>query len=517
MSSFATVVESEINFMGSNSYKVSALDELKMLSASSMIGEDSYYQTGSENFENFRNSLQQALDQEYKNTINFIPKLRNDFLMRKSPQIIFVEACLHKNRKEFNEKNPKYLKNIGFQIIKLPTDIQFQLSYYKFVNGSIQRLPTILKNIWASYLENMSKYQAVKYLNKAKIVDLIRLSHPNPKKNDILTNIVYDKNIELDDYQETWEKLRSIGSKWIDIISKLGTKFPHMALLRNLNGISKELDSNQIKNVMNKLVDGVEHGKQFPYAYYVAYKKIKVDLISQIKKRDIILDGLENCMQESIKNFPKLNGFVTSLCDNSGSAHGAVPSSYGSVKVSEIGNLSGLITAMSSTEGGEVAVFGDDLKIYPVNKNRKIMDQLEEICALGKIVGEYTENGIWIWFEKGFNNKNFNEKTDHLFIYSDQQAGDGELYGLDEAREDFVDFLYKTRSERPYIDVLKLVEKHRKEINEKITVFPVQIAAYKNSVIPKCTPYTALLYGWTGKEVLFAKKYIEIWEQIKKI
>ena len=105
----------------------------------------------------------------------------------------------------------------------------------------------------------------------------------------------------------------------------------------------------------------------------------------------------------------------------------------------------------------------------------------------------------------------FNKKTDYLFIYSDQQAGRGGLYGTDSS--EYSEFTYENKG--IYIDVLSLVKKHRIIINPKMAVFSVQIAGYDNNVVSnELIDRTVLLYGWTGKEVLFAQKYIQLWDSL---
>ena len=66
-----------------------------------------------------------------------------------------------------------------------------------------------------------------------------------------------------------------------------------------------------------------------------------------------------------------------------------------------------------------------------------------------------------------------------------------------------------------YIDVMKLIDKYRNTVNPKVNVFCVQTAGYDNVLIPEYTYRGAVLYGWTGKESLFASKIIEQWEDIE--
>lgn len=78
-------------------------------------------------------------------------------------------------------------------------------------------------------------------------------------------------------------------------------------------------------------------------------------------RRRIILDGLERCLQKSLENFPKLKGDTMSLCDNSESTKATFNSSYGTIRISTIGNLSGLISAYNTEGKGLIGIFGDKL------------------------------------------------------------------------------------------------------------------------------------------------------------
>ena len=111
---------------------------------------------------------------------------------------------------------------------------------------------------------------------------------------------------------------------------------------------------------------------------------------------------------------------------------------------------------------------------------------------------------------------------DNIFIYSDQQAGHGGLYGTDGS--EYRNYCYG----RPgwdvsefgceaYIDVLKLVQEYRRRVNPKVNVFSIQTAGYDNSVLPENEYRTSILTGWTGKEVVYAKEMIDIWDRLDGI
>jgi hypothetical protein len=220
----------------------------------------------------------------------------------------------------------------------------------------------------------------------------------------------------------------------------------------------------------------------------------------------MILDALEECLDISVANMPKLKGKVACLSDNSGSSWGAMNSEYGSVTVAEIANLSSIITALQADEG-LVGVFGDKLSLQGVSKRNGILTQLEETSDRGQSQGQGTENGIWLFWDDAIKNK---KHYDTVFIYSDMQAGHGGLYGIND--NEYSDFRWKGSN---HIDVLALVNEYRKTVNSKVNVFSVQVAGYDNTVLPENLYRGAILAGWTGKEPVYAKAIIDAWDSIE--
>jgi hypothetical protein len=426
-------------------------------------------------------------------------ELRTEYFMRLNPSVIFIRASVHKNRAAFNEANPGYMKEIGKKIALRPDDLSNQFDYYVYMNGSKNGLSSVVKRTWAERLEEYSRYQLNKYKGK-KLIDLVRISHAS---NDSITELVKTGTLKVEENERTWESLRSEGKTWSEIISTI--KIPHMALLRNLRGVFTEIDDQaKAKEILDQLKSGVERGMQFPFRYWSAYNAVKS---ASVNHQGMILDALDECMDIAVKNMPKLDGRVMSLCDNSGSARGTMNSEYGSVHVSTIANLSALITGMQSDEG-HVGVFGDTLQTQPVSKRNGLLTQLKEVDGLGNTVGGGTENGIWMFWDNAIKNK---EHWDTVFIYSDMQASHGGLYGVN-SRE-YADFIHPNGSR--YIDVLALVRKYRETVNSKVNVFSVQVAGYNNQVIPENLYRGAILGGWTGKEPSYAKAIIDTWNQIE--
>lgn len=509
------------NFMGGNSYTLNPLSTLRIVAASSIFGEPQYYRDGLGSPANlktlteysifahlfkdkrsavdvFEESIDNSLDHDFKGTLDLALELREDYFMRLNPAVIFVRASMHKDRASFNEENPGYMKEIGKKIAGRPDDLTNQFEYYMYKNGSKSKLPSLVKRTWAERLTEYSRYQLNKYKGKS-LIDLVRLSHAN---SEDINELMKTGKIEVSETDMTWESLRSSGKTWEEILDTI--KIPHMALLRNLRGIFTEIKDQKIAaDVLAQLKDGVSKGKQFPFRYWSAYKAVQRE--SSVNHKQMILDALEECIDVSVANMPKLKGKTACLSDNSGSAWGTFNSEYGSVTVAEIANLSSLITALQSDEG-EVGVFGDNLSLKSVSKRNGILTQLQETSARGRAQGGGTENGIWIFLDQAIKKE---EYYDNIFIYSDMQAGHGGLFGHGHT---VGSSKYVHGRGGTYVDVLKMVQDYRKKVNPKVNVFTIQVAGYNNSVLPENLYRGAILAGWTGKEPVFAKALIEAWD-----
>lgn len=519
-----------VNFMGGISYTVNPLETLKLISASSIFGEPQYYRESgfkdavykkhriSESYNVFDieenmtaselmiNTINNSLDFDFKETLEWARTLRKEYYMRLNPQLIMVLASAHKNRVQFNKDNPGLFREINKEVMGRADEPSAQLAMYLYLNnGDKSKIPSVLKRSWCDKLQSLTKYQIAKYKNsEVGMINTIRLCHA---KGEFIDELMKTGTIEVTDSEKTWENLRSEKKSWKEIFET--TKIPHMALLRNLRNIfSEEIDKGFAETVLQSLKDGVLTGKQFPFRYWSAIEA--VDNASGINHKSLVLDTLQECLDISINNMPKLSGKTVCLSDNSGSAWGNITSEYGSVKVAQIDNLSSVITCANSDEGC-VVKFGDHYKEYAITKRDGILTQTKLVNQdSGHDVGLATENGIWEYLEKIIAKK---EHIDNLFIYSDMQAGHGGLYGIGSSYViNGEDYSINGR----YIDVLKLIDKYRKEVNPKLNVFSVQTAGYTNSIINENLYRGAILTGWTGKEAVFADKLIKTWDSIEE-
>lgn len=528
--------ETVVNYMGGESYRVGALLTLKMVTASSIFGEPSYYRDGglgrevkdarykscallegqllfSDRWEGrttteiMEETVDAALSEDFEGTLAWAVWLRKEFRMRLNPQVIMVRAALHPGRPGFTGKNPGRFEFYQRQVMGRGDDALSQLAYFLYCNGGKQNMPSLLKRSLARRLSSMDSYEASKY-KKAEIglKDAVRITHAH---SPVIDEWMKTGKITVPPGKETWENLRSEGQSWREIFGRIS--MGHMALLRNLRGVFSEVeDAGFCREYLEKLKGGVKGGKQFPFRYYSAYQAVKAGTKAH---QALILDALEECVDISMENLPRFAGKTICLSDNSGSAWGTIPSEYGTVRIAEIDNLSSVIAAARSDEG-YVGKFGDRLRRFPVSARGQILRQSVEISRDGsQDVGGATEGGIWEFFKDALEKK---EHWDQIFIYSDQQAGHGGLYGTAEQCRQYGEKNFGCMAGGRYINVFELILEYRRRVNPKVNVFSVQTAGYNNMCIPEYAWRICILYGWTGRELLFAKRMTEFWDEMER-
>lgn len=532
------------NFMGGESYRLNPIDTLRMISASSIFGEPSYYRSNvkeakfepedeiiedelfvsykdKSTTEIFTEAIDKALDYDFGATLELAKELRNEYWMRLNPQVIMVRAAIHDKRKEWSIQNPGKFNAIQAEVMKRADEPATQCAYYLYINdGKKTNMPSILKRSIADKLSNLGRYQVNKYKNaEIGMINAVRLTHAN---SPVLDELMKTGNVSVKQEDETWEQKKSRGMSWKEILAT--TKLGHMALLRNIRNVFTEIDDFELcKAYMEDLKDGVLDGKQFPFRYESAYRQISD--ATRINHKPFILDKLEECIDISVENLPKLKGKTVCLSDNSGSAWGALTSEYGTTKVANIDNLSSVIAAQCSDEG-YVIKFGDVYKDFPISKRNGVLSQARSIDANGySDIGGQTEGGLWKFFKYIINHKIV---YDNIFIFSDMQAGTGGLYGTYKDQLEYTEAYGFKRGFRPkwkwrgvspdighHINVYKLILDYRKKVNPKVNVFSVQTAGYDNVVVPQMSYRCAMLTGWTGKEISFAHEYIKQWDAIE--
>jgi len=440
-------------------------------------------------------AIDRALDHDPEATLREAVRLRREEHIRTTPQVILVRAA-HHAKVRGPQRTPrgtvasrslidKYAPGIILRADEPSVGMGYQLSEYG------RTIPNSLKRAWAKALEGFDAYALAKYRMESRGIrtaDVASLAHP---KGELIGRLMGPSRAASGDLRatgESWEAIVSAGGStretWETALEHMG----HMALLRNLRnlldkGVSPEL-------WIERLESGAKGGKQLPFRYYSAYKAVE-----QIAP-ERVLSGIERCLELSMSNLPWFEGRVMSLSDNSGSAWGTTTSSMGTMHIAQIANLTAAITGKRAGEG-HVGIFGDRLKTFPVRKQDSVFSTARRADEAGKHIGGGTENGIWLFWDQAIRDR---ERWDHVFIYSDMQAGHGGLYGIDEKA--YGDFLWNPHGS--YIDVPKLIAAYRKKVNPDVMVYLVQVAGYAGTIVPEFYDRTFILGGWGDGILRFA-------------
>ena len=533
IAALADVIRSgERNFMDGISYTINPVDTLKMISASSVFGEPQYYRDGESakatitdgkygidrlfieyslrmmdpykgmnTSQVMEKAIDDALTADFEAVLKWAVELRKHYLMRLNPQVILVRAAMHPGREAFTARHPGEFAMYARQVMSRGDDVINQAQYWLALNGSKRGIPAILKRAWAQRISCMDAYTMAKYCNTGiGLVDVVRICHA---KGALVDTLMQQGRLPMPEGQNTWERLRASGMGWQEILKEI--RMPHMALLRNLRGIFTEVqDPDTREKALELLKRGVRKGKQFPFRYLSAWNAAEKEGRSWSRR---VQNALEDCMGIACENLPSLPGRSAFLTDNSGSAWGVCTSEWGTMKVAEIGNLSSVIGAMCAEEG-VVFPFGDRLESVRIRKDEGVLKQAHQVGAIGEKCGYSTENGIWLFFRDAIMQK---QHWDNIFVYSDMQAGHGGLYGI--RAEDYAAIGACTGGRN--IDVNMLVKLYRQLVNPKVNVFCIQTAGYNNVLVPEYGYRTAILYGWTGRELLFADAMNRIWNELE--
>jgi 60 kDa SS-A/Ro ribonucleoprotein len=422
-------------------------------------------------------AIDEALAADAERTLAEAVRLRVEEHIRTTPQVILVRAANHRAVKGTGLVR-RYAKDVIRRADEPATGLAYQLARFG------KPVPNALKKAWRDALARFDAYELAKYKmgsREVKTVDVVNVTHPKSAAVDRLARG------ELTVSGATWEAIVSAkGSNaeaWREALGAMG----HMALLRNLRNLNEA--GVKPKEFVAKLVAGAPKGQQLPFRYYSAYRAVGD------KAPPSLRDGIEACLDISLANLPSFPGRVMSLCDNSGSARSTTTSSLGTMQISTIANLTGVLTGMRSDDG-YVGVFGDRLETFSVRRRASAFDQLEQAERLGGRVGGNTENGVWLFWDRAIRAK---EHWDYVFVYSDMQAGHGGLYGPD--ANAYREFRW---GETNYIDVAKLVAAYRQRVNPNVLVFLVQIAGYQDTIVPEFYDKTYILGGWGEGLLRFA-------------
>lgn len=346
------------NKSGHSAYSMTAKSKLVTQVLTSFFNENKFY---GDNSAEMQETIKSVIATDPKFVANLAVFARREFNMRSVSHILIAYLSHEVNGK------PYARKAINAVCVRGDDATEIMACYLELFGKPI---PNALKKGIADAMQRFDEYTLAKYKGNGKSVkmrDLLCLCRPTPKneaQSDMWKRLL---NNELE-IPYTWEtELSKNGNNaktWENLIAS--EKVGYMALLRNLRNI---LNANP-KNV-NKVLDTIQNpemvkrSKQLPFRYLSAYKELENIGGSRV------FDALENAVEASVENMPKLEGTTVIAVDTSGSMSSAI-SAKSTVKCYEIAMMLGLI-ANKICENSIFYTFDTAIKKHPVSRRNGVL------------------------------------------------------------------------------------------------------------------------------------------------
>ena len=392
-----TQTNKTVNKSGHTAYKMKDKEKLVTQVLCSFFNEKKFY---GDNTADMQNTIRSVIKSDPQFVANLAVFARREFNMRSVSHALVAHLAHEVEGKPYVRKVVKAITLRGDDVTEI-------MACYLSMFG--KPIPNALKKGISDTMQGFDEYTLAKYKGNGKEVkmrDLLCLCRPTPKNEaqSALWNRLLNDELEIPvtwetelsahgNNKETWEKLIDSG------------KVGYMALLRNLRNILTANPSN-LDKVLATIEDPerVRKSKQLPFRYLSAYKEL--GNIGGSRAFDV----LENAIEASIDNLPKLSGTTVIAVDISGSM-GDLVSAKSKVRCYEIAVLLGLI-ANKICENSYLYHFNSGIKKVAVSHRTAILETtVKTICNGG--------TNMYLPFEKMIND---NVEADRVIILSDNEC-----------------------------------------------------------------------------------------------
>lgn len=373
----------------------------------------------------------------------------------------------------------EYARRFYNRLIVRPDDMSEIVSAYASLNGmslkDIKKIPNSIKKGFKEALERFDAYQLDKYKMKNRevsLIDLIRLFHPkgNQKNAEAFKRLVNGESLEgLYETKILEKEMTKAGQLTKGATEDEKKEAKHEAIAEILDNVKGMPIMNLIRNLRNiilyapdkvedacaqlRIKDKILNSRLLPFRFATAYAEIEkmtwgkantdtaITFESDKAEGELtkaqfdslkrsVLDALEDAIQYSVENIPKLEGNVAILVDHSGSCRGdaggsSAVSAFSKTSTAMIGNLFGSMMAYRQ-KNVYVGLFGDKLIDVPMDRNMKMLDFNKMSFEKGAYCGGGTEAGIYDFMRKCVDEE---KKVDNVVVFSDCQIGNS-TYGF---------------------------------------------------------------------------------------
>jgi len=478
--------DATVNHEGELAFKLDPLMDLYIRTASTLVGEPKYYESGKDADAKLLSSIRRVLETDPEFVLQLAVYCREKLHLRSVPLMLLAEFA----NSTAVGKVPRARKYVS-RVVQRADELS-ELTAYQLARNLVyprkSKLPMMLKNGIADAFGKFDEYQFAKYNRDGavKLRDVLFMTHPKPANPE--RQALYDR-IARDDLAtpETWEVMRSTGKMtWHQVINEIfhrdGRALNYMAQLRNLRNCLEDRTVTQedIALLCRMLSDknAVLGSRQLPFRFLSAYREVEKVAVPDTPA---VLDALEKAVEHSIGNIPVLKGTTLIASDVSGSMETPL-SRNSTVMYYDIGIVLSMI-AHEFCENSLTSIFGTEFKIYPVPRTSAgLLANTMKLRNLGSIVGCAT-NGYKIMqhlISTGIT-------VDRIMIFTDCQLwnsyGDGKNFAK------------------------LFLQYQRKHPNVKLYCF--DLSGYGNIMLPQDTRNVCLIGGWSDRVFEFVSAFEE--------
>lgn len=460
----------ERNFMGEDAFLLKPKEEFISSIMTTFLSKDgSYYESSNEEVNRIL-SLLEKIDPLF--ACKAAIYARENGNMRSISHLLGAALAKYISGQE-------YAKRFYNRLIVRADDMSEIVSAYASLNGmslnDIKKIPNSIKKGFKEALERLDAYQIDKYKMKNRevsLIDLIRLFHPkgNQKNAEAFKRLVNGESLEgLYETKILEKEMTKAGQLTKGATEDEKKEAKHEAIAEILDNVKGMPIMNLIRNLRNiilyapdkvedacaqlRIKDKILNSRLLPFRFATAYAEIEkmtwgkpntdtaITFESDKAEGELtkaqfdslkrsVLDALEDAIQYSVENIPKLEGNVAILVDHSGSCRGdaggsSAVSAFSKTSTAMIGNLFGSMMAYRQ-KNVYVGLFGDKLIDVPMDRNMKMLDFNKMSFEKGAYCGGGTEAGIYDFMRKCVDEE---KKVDNVVVFSDCQIGNS-TYGF---------------------------------------------------------------------------------------
>lgn len=486
-----------VNHEGEVAFTMDPLTDLYLRSASTLVGEKKFYESGARADENLIASINRAIKADPEFVLQLAVYCREKLHLRSVPLMLLAEFA----NSDAVGKVPNsraYVSRTIQRADELTELVAYQLNRNRRAPRKT-KLPMMLKYGIAGAFEKFDQYQFAKYNRdgEVKMRDALFLAHPKAATPE--RQLVYDR-IASDTLPvpDTWEVMRSTGKMtWgqvvNDVFHKNGGNHNHMAQIRNLRNILTDpsVTADDVSLVCQMISDErtVTTHKQFPFRYLAAYREMQE--VSH-PMMGAVLDALETAAEYSLVNIPRLAGTTMIVGDTSASMDHTI-SDKSKITRMDIALVLAAI-AHKFCDKSLTGIFGDTYENVSLAKySTGLLGNTQRMTSLKGKVG-YSTNGhkaIEYLEEK-------NIKVDRIMIFTDCQLWDSANN-------------VRTLGQYTYDGDAKFGTaflRYRQK-NPGVKLYTFDLAGYGTMMLPQTVPGVAVIGGWSDRVFEFVQAFEE--------